>query len=213
MSDYPAYSRPERWADATMHVLGLGFALIGAVMLVIWSAPFGAASTLASVIYGVALIACFGASAFYHFTPWERLRPGLRRVDHAFIYLKIAGTYTPIVMFIGSWFAYAILGLVWALAVIGMVLKLMFWQVPGRFGPALYLAMGWISVVLIWPLAQSVPGTALALFAAGGLTYSLGVVFYAAENWRFSMAIWHGFVLAASVCFFVAIVIGLAGPV
>ena len=209
MSTYPTYTRAERVADATMHGLGLGFAMTAAVMLLFWSAQFGPATQIASAVYGVALIACFGASAFYHFTPWEGLRPTLRRIDHAFIYLKIAGTYTPLVVIIGSGFAYLVLGVVWILAVIGMVTKLAFWRTPGRFGPALYLLMGWLSVALIWPLAQVVSPVAIGLIAAGGLTYSLGVIFYAAEGWRFTIAIWHGFVLVASACFFVAIVLAL----
>ena len=212
MTEYPEYSRAERLADATIHALGLSFALMGAALLVAWSARFGTSAIIASSIYGTALIACFGASALYHFSPWDRLRPIFRRVDHAFIYLKIAGTYTPIVMFVGGWFAYAVLTVVWVLAVFGMVLKLAFWRAPGRFGPALYLLLGWLSIALIWPLAQVLPGPALALIAAGGLIYSLGVIFYSAENWRFSMAIWHGFVLCASVCFFIAIILGLDRP-
>jgi hemolysin III len=154
--------------------------------------------------YAVTLIATFTASAFYHMTPWESLRPVLRRIDHAAIYLKIAGTYTPLVVMIGSGLAYAVLGIIWALAVIGMVLKLVFWSAPGQFGPALYLIMGWMSVVLFWSSWSELP---FGYIVAGGLLYTVGVVFYAAKNMKFSNAIWHGFVIAASACFFVAITV------
>ena len=108
-------------------------------------------------VYGATLIATFVASATYHLAPWHRLRGILRRIDHAAIYLKIAGTYTPLVVLIGHWFAYAVLAVVWALAVVGMVLKLFFWRAPGRSGPALYLVMGWLSLALIWSLWPIVP--------------------------------------------------------
>ncbi|MBU2358449.1 MAG: hemolysin III family protein, partial [Alphaproteobacteria bacterium] len=92
----------------------------------------------------------------------------------------------------------------------GMTHKLFFWRVPGRFGPALYLIMGWLGVLLIPAIATLLPAHALALLAAGGLLYTAGVIFFSWESLKFSNAIWHGFVLAASVCFFSGIFIGAA---
>lgn len=207
---YPTYTRPERIADGTMHALGVIGAVTGTILLIVWAIGIVPTGYITAIfIYGATLIATFAASAMYHMTPWESVRPTLRRFDHAAIYLKIAGTYTPLVVIIGSGFAYAILAIVWGLAVIGMVLKLFFWQTPGRFGPALYLIMGWMSVFLIWSLWTIIPGIAMALIAIGGLTYTSGVAFYAAKNMRFSNAIWHGFVVAASACFYSAIAISL----
>jgi hemolysin III len=91
-----------------------------------------------------------------------------------------------------------------------MVLKLFFWRTPGRFGPALYLIMGWLSLALIWSLWPLVPVSAMVLIAVGGLLYTAGVPFYATEKMKFSIAIWHGFVVAASGCFFAAIAISAA---
>ena len=208
---YPAYARSERIADGAMHAVGVIGAISGAVVLIVWAAGMSTPGQIAAIsVYGATLIATFVASAMYHMTPWESIRPVLRRFDHAAIYLKIAGTYTPLVVMIGSVFAYVVLGIVWGLAVIGMVLKLFFWRAPGRFGPALYLIMGWLSVALIWSLWPIVPGSTMALIAVGGLLYTTGVIFYAAEQMKFSNAIWHGFVVAASACFFTAIAIGAA---
>jgi len=185
-------------------------ALTGAILLMVWSADVAAPmQMLAIAVYGATLIATFAASAMYHFTPWENVRPLLRRFDHAAIYLKIAGTYTPLVVLIGSGFAYAVLSIVWTLAVVGVVLKLFFWRTPGRFGPALYLIMGWLSLALIWALWPLVPVSAMILMAVGGLLYTAGVPFYASETMKFSIAIWHGFVVAASACFFAAITISV----
>ncbi|PUB12171.1 PAQR family membrane homeostasis protein TrhA [Yoonia sediminilitoris] len=207
---YPTYVRSERIADGSMHAIGVIGACTGAVMLIVWAAGMTSPAQMAGLaIYGATLIATFAASAMYHMTPWEHIRPTLRRFDHAAIYLKIAGTYTPLVVMIGSAFAYLVLAVVWGLAIIGMVLKLFFWRTPGRFGPALYLVMGWLSLALIWSLWPVVPGGALVLMAVGGLLYTAGVPFYAAEKMKYAMAIWHGFVIAASACFYAGIALGV----
>jgi len=207
---YPTYTRSERVADGSMHAIGVTGALIGAILLLVWSAQIASPWEITAVsVYAITLMATFTASAFYHMTPWESIRPVLRRIDHAAIYLKIAGTYTPLVVMIGSGLAYIVLAIIWALAVIGMTLKLVFWSTPGRFGPALYLIMGWMSIVLIWSSWTELP---LGWIVAGGLLYTVGVVFHAAKNMKFANAIWHGFVIAASACFFVAITFLVTQP-
>jgi len=103
-----------------------------------------------------------------------------------------------------------VLGIVWALAIVGMVMKLFFWRTPGRLGTWLYLGMGWLSVFLIWSLLPVLPIAAMWLMTAGGFLYTAGVVFFSWESLKFSNAIWHAFVVAASACFFVAIVMGAA---
>lgn len=204
---YPVYTKSERIADASMHAIGITGAVTGATLLLVWSADVASPWEItALIIYAVTLITTFAASAFYHMTPRESLRPVLRRIDHAAIYLKIAGTYTPLVVMIGSGLAYFILGVVWVLAIIGMTLKLFFWSAPGRFGPVLYLIMGWMSVILIWSYWSVLP---FGFIVAGGLLYTGGVVFYSAEKLKFATAIWHGFVIAASGCFFAAIAFGV----
>jgi hemolysin III len=206
---YPDFARSERVADGVIHLLGVIFAIIGAVLLIIFAAIWVGKAQIAAVsIYGAALIATFVASACYHMTPWERLRPVLQKIDHAAIYLKIAGTYTPLVVLIGSGFGYVMLGLVWILAVLGAAAKLFFWAKPGRLAPLLYLLLGWLSLSLIWSLAQNLPLPATVLVVIGGLLYSAGVIFFSWEKLKYAYAIWHGFVLAASACFFAAITLG-----
>jgi len=203
---YPDYSRLERVADGSMHAIGLLGATCGGALLLVWASRVASPWEMTAIaIYAVTLIATFAASAFYHMTPWESLRPALRRIDHAAIYLKIAGTYTPLVVMIGSGLSYFVLGVVWLLAIIGITLKLLFWSAPGRMGPALYLIMGWMSIILFWTSWSQVP---FGFIAAGGLLYTVGVIFYAAKTLKFATAIWHGFVIAASACFFAAITIG-----
>ena len=206
---YPAYARSERVADATMHILGIAGALTGTLWMILWTwGHVSGGQSVALTVYGVTLVAAFLASGIYHFTPWEHWRATFRRFDHAAIYLKIAGTYTPLVVMIGSMTSYLVLLAVWALAAFGMTRKLWFWHNPNSNGIALYLGMGWLSVALIGSLFAVLPISALILIAAGGLLYTVGVIFHVWENLKFSNAIWHGFVLSASVCFFIAIAMG-----
>lgn len=110
---------------------------------------------------------------------------------------------------IGSAFAYGVLALVWGLATFGVMMKLFFWGRPGRLGVALYVGMGWLSVALLSSLVPLISGTALTLMVAGGLIYSIGAVVFSLDGLRFQNAIWHGFVLVASLCFFAAIALAV----
>jgi hemolysin III len=208
-SSYPAYARSERIADGTIHAIGVTFALAGGSMLTVFAIEHAdSARAMAVAIYGIALVATFVASACYHMTPWEHVRPTLRRIDHAAIYLKIAGTFTPLAVLVGGTFAWTILGIVWLVAIGGAIAKVFFWHEPGRLGVLVYLGLGWLGVLLLWPLAAKLPPPALLLTALGGLLYTLGVVFFSWESLKFSNAIWHAFVLVASGCFFAAIAMG-----
>ncbi len=207
---YPDYSKAELRADAVMHMIGIGGAL-GATFALITLVEQGSGSLtdqIAVWVYGAVMVIAFTASAIYHMTPWEHLRPLFRRFDHAAIFLKIAGTYTPLVMLIGSGFSYVVLGLVWLTAVYGMTRKIFFWQSPNDASTLLYLGLGWASLVLAWPMLQTIPGISFWLTAIGGLTYTAGVIFYRWESLKFSNAIWHGFVITASGCIFAAIYLG-----
>ena len=211
-SDYPAYARSERIADAVVQGAGLVLALTGSVLLIVFAALWlGAGQVAALSVYGAAMVFSFAASAFYHFTPWEVARPVLRRVDHAAIYLKIAGTVTPFVVILGTGLGYAGLALIWTLAVAGATAKLFFWRAPGLGNALLYLGLGWIAGLLIWPLLPVLPGWSTALIVAGGLLYSAGVIFFRWDGLKYALAIWHGFVVAASGCFFAAIALGVFG--
>ena len=110
---------------------------------------------------------------------------------------------------IGAGFAYGILGIVWLLAAVGAVAKLWFWRTDGKGSLALYLGMGWLSVLLVWPMWHSLSGAALTLVVTGGLIYSAGTLIYAHPGMRYQNAIWHAVVLLASICFFSAITISV----
>jgi len=189
----------------------VGAALTGvAVLFGIAARHSGWATLTASGIYAGALLLMLTASGLYHILAHTPARPILRRIDHAAIYIKIAGTMTPLGVLLGTGFAYVILGLVWALALIGAATKLMAARGRMTTGWLPYLALGWAGVLLFIPLAGIVSALSLALMLAGGLLYSAGIVFYRWESLRYANAIWHVFVLLASAAFFVGISTALA---
>ena len=207
IDSYPQYALSERIADGVMHGLGIGLTLAGAIGLLFWGIeglPVGLSFSLG--VYAVTLVLSFVTSGCYHMSPWPHLQPMLRRFDHAAIYILIAGTMTPIAVMAGSALATVQIVLVWTLALVGAMRKVFWWSTPGRFGPVTYLAMGLSGALLFGDLAAIVPAPAIRLMVAGGALYVVGVVFFSWEKLKFAIAIWHGFVLSASACFFAAIV-------
>jgi len=205
----PTYTPRERLADAVMHVTGVGAALVAAPVLIALAACLhgAGAALVAAAVYAVTLVAMFAASACYHLMPLSRLRSFWRRLDHAAIYAKIAGTYTPFTVLLGGERAALILAGMWSAAGAGILLKLVN---PHRFEwlmLALYLAMGWAVLVIGWPILGSLQTAALVLLVTGGGLYTVGVVFHLWEGLPFQNAIWHGFVLVASFVFYAAVVI------
>jgi hemolysin III len=205
-----AYSRAEYVSDAVVHVAGLALALMAVPALIVAAALLrGDAPTLVGTsVYGVALILMLGCSALYNMIrrpDWGWL---LKRLDHAAIYMKIAGTYTPFTLITGQ--GLALTAGLWGAALLGIVLKV---ADPWRFrwaGLALYLGMGWGGVVAGGALLAALPVPVVVLMGVGGGLYTLGVVFYLWERLPFHNTIWHVFVLAASAVFFAAVAVLLA---
>ena len=201
------YTRAETRADALVHVTGLGAALF-AVPLLLGAALVKALDGaglhvfVAFLIYGLAFLAMIGASALYNLTASSRFAAMFRRLDHSAIYLKIAGTYTPFTLIPGQGL-WLMAGL-WGAALTGVVLKLIS---PDRFravGLVLYLGMGWAGVALLPQMLATLPGASVALIVAGGLLYTLGVVFYLWSRLPYHYVIWHVFVLVASFTLYAA---------
>ena len=206
-----SYSLHEHRADIAVHVLGVLFAGIASVWLL---ANVGGIDVTISVsVYCAGLLAMTGFSAAYNMTPHHRpAKQVLRRLDHAAIFIMIAATYTPLaVNRLGYPDGDLVLAAVWLTALFGVTMKLL---VPDRFerlAIVFYLAMGWMVVVVLKPLAASMTAVDFWLLIAGGLVYSAGVVFYVAERIPFHKAIWHGFVLTAAVLQFSASAAEFAG--
>ncbi len=189
------------------HGLGALASLVGGIILVALAALYGTGWQLVSaIIFSLSLVGLYTASAFYHGTFEPKLKHRLKILDHCMIYVLIAGSYTPFALIAlrddGGWLLF---GVVWAMAVAGIVFK---WFYTGRFELAstlVYLGMGWLVLFAAGPMLRHVGTTELIWLGIGGLFYSLGTIFYMKERHKHNHAIWHGFVLAGSSSHFVAI--------
>jgi hemolysin III len=172
----------------------------------------GVADLVGATVFVVTVMLAYAASTLYHAVPWPRAKGVLRAVDHGSIFLLIAGTYTPFTLGVlrGGW-GWSLFGMVWTLALAGVVMKAMGGVRLGRLSMAIYLGMGWLVVVAIVPLLERMPAAGLAWLVAGGLAYTGGVLFYALDRFRFCHFVWHLFVVAGTVCHFIA-VMGYATP-
>ncbi len=197
----------ERMVDDIIHVTGVAIGLIAVIAMLIAAArSLPAASTACLAIYGVAVVTMLGCSAAYHMAPAMHWKEWLRRLDHAAIFLKIAGTYTPFAAIkIGDAGGLALLGSVWLVALLGSAGKLLLASTWDRLAVLLYLLLGWSGVVMVESLAAAVTSTTLILLATGGALYTVGVVFHLWRSLPFQRAVWHTFVLAGTACHFGAV--------
>ena len=197
----------EETINALTHGLGALFSLPGLAVLVVLASLRGDAWHIVSFsIYGATLVLLFSSSTLYHGCRSERAKHICRVIDHASIYLLIAGTYTPFVLVTlrGGW-GWSLFGVIWGLALAGIVFQVFF---VGRFRvlqTLIYLLMGWLVVIAAKPLLARVPLPGLLWLLAGGLSYSGGVLFYLWKKLPYHHAVWHLFVLAGGVCHYFAI--------
>ncbi|KAB0266969.1 PAQR family membrane homeostasis protein TrhA [Microvirga brassicacearum] len=205
-SRYRNFDAAEVRVDAIVHVAGVGFALAGAVTLLVSAFHLSWGEYAAVWIYATGLVVVLGVSATYNMWPVSRVKWILRRFDHSAIYLLIAGTYTPFLTRInGGVVSPGLLAGIWTTAGIGMLLKLL---MPGRFDRLsilLYLGLGWSGFVFYDAVFAVLPASTMWWLAAGGLLYTIGVVFHIWERLRFQNAIWHAFVLIAAACHYGAV--------
>jgi len=202
------YSRKEEIAHVATHALGIVASIVAIVWLLVAATSNGASAWRATggVIFGVSALLLFTTSVLYHGSTSPQLKPRLRLLDHSAIYVLIAGTYTPIALgALGGTWGWTLFGVVWGIALLGIVAKTVLgfrFQVSST---VLYLAMGWIGVLLAKPLMATLTQHELTWIVAGGLAYTLGVPFYAWKGRPYMHAVWHLFVLAGVTCHFIAV--------
>jgi hemolysin III len=201
LADVPGHQSPieELW-NAISHGIGAIGSMVGLVFLIVFAAQTGDPWRIVAVsIYGASMVLLFTSSTIYHGVTNMRIKHVFWVLDHAFIYLLIAGTYTPftLVTIRGGW-GWSVFGIVWGLAIFGIVFKLLFIGRWPMVSIALYLLMGWSVVVALYPLVMTLAPGGLALMILGGLLYTGGVAFYAWHSLRFGHVLWHLFVLAAA---------------
>jgi hemolysin III len=197
----------EEIANSVTHGVGLLLSVAALSFLAVATAATGDPWRVSGAsVYGATLVLLYATSTLYHALPGQRVKAVFQRLDHAAIYLLIAGTYTPFVLvpLRGGW-GWSLFAVVWSLAVLGIVLKSVFGIRLAALSTVVYIVMGWLVVIAAGPLAARVPAAGLRWLVAGGVLYTLGVVFFAWERVRYSHAVWHLFVLAGSVAHFWAV--------
>lgn len=206
MARHRAQTLGEEIANSVSHGVGFIAALIALPVLLAESAPVGPTALIGTGIFAATMALLYFTSMTYHALPPGRAKQVFRILDHGAIYLLIAGTYTPFTLGVlrGPW-GWTLLGLVWTLALAGVVLKSIGRVRHPRISTGLYLAMGWLVVVAAKPLWQAMPAWGLFWLAAGGLAYTAGVAFYTADRLRYAHFVWHLFVLLGTGCHFVAV--------
>lgn len=200
-------SRSEEVANTVSHLIGFLAALAGIPILVVHAVREGdAASVVATSVFGASLALLFLASTVYHALPIGRAKRAFRRLDHVAIFILIAGTYTPFTLGIlrGVW-GWTLFGLVWGIAALGIVLKVVSGPRHPRLSLAIYLAMGWMVLLAVRPLLEALPPWGWTGLVLGGLLYTGGVPFYLSKRLRYSHFIWHLFVLAGATCHFLSV--------
>lgn len=205
--DAPRYRLGEEIASGVTHLLGGVLAVVGLAVLVTLAVFRGTVwHVVGCSVFGATLVLLYTISTLYHSIPLPRARAVLRALDHSAIFLLIAGTYTPfgLVNLRGPW-GWSLLGLVWVLAILGIVLRVVRGRGSEKAAVGLYLAMGWCAVVAVKPLLAAVAPGGLALIFAGGLAYTGGVAFYAWRRLPYHHAVWHVFVLAGSTLHYFAV--------
>ena len=207
----PPYARTEELANIWSHVIGALCSLVAIVVMLQTTLSQGDIwQVISASVYGLSLFTLFLASSLYHYAREPQRKARLKTFDHCAIFLLIAGTYTPFLLLaLPTWLSWILLSVIWSLATIGILGKL-FWAQPFKKVSLLfYLAMGWLVVFAGEELFANLNDGALNWLIAGGLLYTLGAVFYACKRIPYNHAIWHVFVLAASVCHFISIFVYL----
>ncbi|WP_375751975.1 hemolysin III family protein [Vibrio sp. HN007] len=202
------YSVKEEMANSLSHALGIILGIVGLILLLVKANKTDAdALTITSMsLYGASVIILFLASTLYHAIPHKKAKRALKTFDHCAIYLLIAGSYTPFLLVsLRTPLAIGLMIVIWTIALIGILFKVAFVYRFEKLSLISYLTMGWLSLIVIYQLALHLDVGGLTLLAAGGVIYSLGVIFYVSKRIPFNHAIWHGFVLAGCVCHFLAI--------
>ncbi len=205
----------EEIANTVTHGLGVILAIGGgAVLITLTAIHAGMREVVSASVFVASLILLYGASTLYHAARRPHIKSRLKVLDHCAIFLLIAGTYTPftIVAMRGGW-GWSLFGVIWGLAVMGIIFKLFF---TGRYkflSTATYIGMGWLVLIAFIPLVQALTPSALGWLIAGGLLYTAGTIFYHNERVPYSHAVWHLFVLGGSVCHFAAVAAQIARPV
>lgn len=195
--------------NAVTHGIGTIFGIIALYFLLLkfdFSSNLSSSELTSYIVYGASIIILFLASTLYHSFSFTALEDLFQKIDHASIYLLIAGTYTPYLMVtVGGSLGYGFLAFVWLAAVAGIIFEVIWTDRFPKLSTYLYLAMGWMAIFLIYPLYQSLDTNGLILLITGGLLYSIGAYFYQKKHLDWMHVIWHLFVMGGAAFMYFSI--------
>ncbi|HHX77796.1 MAG TPA: hemolysin III family protein [Firmicutes bacterium] len=200
-------SKGEEIANAVSHGIGIGLAIAALVILTVFAAIHGNMWHIVSFcIFGSTMVVLYTASTLYHSFPRGKTKTIFKIIDHACVFLLIAGTYTPLTLVtLRGTFGWSLFGVVWGIALLGIVFKLLFINKFHLFSTLLYIGMGWLIIIAIKPLINGLNAASLFFLMAGGILYTLGTIFYGLQKIKYNHVVWHLFVLAGSICHFFCI--------
>ena len=201
------YPSTEEKINILTHGLGLLLSIAALVLLIIHANAHGTARHIVSfTIFGASMILLYSASTLYHYSQKPDIRRKLNILDHASIYVLIAGTYTPFTLItLKGWLGWTIFGITWGIAIIGVFFKLFYTGRFDKISTIAYVAMGWIIIFAVKPLIENLPLNGLYWLLAGGIFYTIGAILYSVKKIKFNHAIFHVFVLLGSFSHFMAI--------
>ena len=204
MTEIEHYSPLEEKINIASHALGLVLSMLALVLLVIHASLYGDVWHIVSFsVFGASLVILYASSTVYHSAKSPQARSRLRVVDHAAIYVLIAGTYTPLALItLGGVAGWSIFGVVWGMAIVGISLKLFFTGKYDVVSTVMYVFMGWVIVFAIEPLVENLSADGLFWLVTGGVSYTVGAILYSIKAIKFNHAIFHVFVLLGSICHF-----------
>ncbi|HYQ56964.1 MAG TPA: hemolysin III family protein [Draconibacterium sp.] len=208
---YRTLSIGEEIFNSITHGIGVLLSIAALVLLVVFAAIKGSAWHVVSFsIFGSTMVLLYLSSTLYHSFSHQKVKNILVRIDHAAIFLLIAGTYTPFVLTtIRGALGWALFGIIWGLAITGVIIRSIYLTRFRKLMVGIYLVMGWMFLIAIGPIVRNLPTSSIAFLFIGGGCYSIGVIFYAWRNLKYGHGIWHLFVLAGSVMHFFAVLYSL----
>jgi len=197
------YTLGEEIASSITHGIGAALGIAAMVILIVHSSRYGdTIRIVAFSIYGTSLILGFLASTLYHSLTNPAAKQLFNKLDHSSIYLLIAGSYTPMTLVMQGVWGWTLFGIIWAMAISGIILKCMFFGRLRWLSVTFYLAMGWLVIIAVKPMLDTFSTGFLIWLLLGGLSYSFGVIFYMLKKYRYTHAVWHLFVLGGAVLHF-----------
>lgn len=205
----PEYTLGEELFNSISHGIGVLLSIAALVLLIVFASINGSGYSLAAgIVYGLSLLILYTMSMVYHIVQSEKGKAIMRIFDHCSIFILIAGTYTPYLLItLDKPLGWTMFGIIWAMAVIGIILNSVNLEKFKVFSLICYIIMGWAVIFTIKPIINAVPPMGVFLLVLGGVIYTVGVIFYIIKKYRYMHSIWHLFVLGGSVCHYLSILL------